>query len=288
MWAQQSCSILGGLQSHSGVSCGREKGHSNRTRGRGGLRGKPQDFRVGGELWKTQKPQPKRGNRNSASQDSNLLAKHHSVWLSQLAAFHERAWKEICCCVCWDTLFSLWLIKAWVQHYTMRRKAHWEISSWLAPSCHIHPWIEILWEAEALHWQVTEIPGRTKAVVPDYTEHPYVEPDVREWPALPVKTSREGETGRKAENGNERGVDPLASPLDPPLSKQIPWEADSHAPGPQHKHMLISPLHIGWHGKENTHSETHSAGVMDSYSPVNLWRPPWALTLCLMGYRLQR
>ncbi len=68
---------------------------------------KPQDFRVGGELWKTQKPQPKRGNRNSASKDSNLLAKHHSVWLSQLAGFHERAWKEISCCVCWETIFSL-------------------------------------------------------------------------------------------------------------------------------------------------------------------------------------
>lgn len=147
MWAQQSCSILGGLQSHSGVSCGREKGHSNRTGGRGGLREKPQDFRVGGELWKTQKPQPKRGNRNSASQDSNLLAKHHSVWLSQLAAFHKRAWKKICCCVCWDTLFSLCLIKAGVQHYTMSPSTHWEISSWLAPSCHIHPWIGISWEA---------------------------------------------------------------------------------------------------------------------------------------------
>jgi len=45
---------------------------------------------------------------------------------------------------------------------------------------------------------VTEkrIPGRTKAVVPDYMEHPCMEPDVREWPALPVKTSRGKEMGR--------------------------------------------------------------------------------------------
>lgn len=48
-------------------------------------------------------------------------------------------------------------------------------------------------------------------------------PDVREWPALPVKTSSEGEMAeRETKKENESGVDPLASPLDPPLSKQIP------------------------------------------------------------------
>ncbi len=54
---------------------------------------------------------------------------------------------------------------------------------------------------------------------------------------------KQADTERRAEREtkkeNERGVDPLASPLDPPMSKQIPWEADSHAPGPHHKHMLI-------------------------------------------------
>lgn len=264
MWAQQSCSILGGLQSHSGVSCGREKGHSNRTGEKSGLREKPQEIWVGGELWKTQKPQPKRGNRNSASQDSILQAKHYNMWLSQLAAFHERAWKEICCyrCmyVCWDlfSLFSLWLIKARVQAL-MNQSMHWDISSWRAPSHHHSSMnLNVVFLQKQIP-PVTEkgIPGRTKAMVPDYMEHPCMELDVREWPAPPVKTSM-GERWAewKTEKENERWADPLTSPLDPPLSIQIPWETDSHAPGPHHKHMLISALQIGWHGKENTHTHT--------------------------------
>lgn len=111
------------------------------------------------------------------------------------------------------------------------------------------------------------IPGRTKAMVPDYMEHPCMELDVREWPAPPVKTSM-GERWAewKTEKENERWADPLTSPLDPPLSIQIPWETDSHAPGPHHKHMLISALQIGWHGKENTHTHTHR--VLESWIPT--------------------